>query len=216
AAGEVIYREGDEGDECYILKDGRMIGTLSLMTGLPRSSTVKAEEPTSGFRLEKADFDYLMAKSPAFKAAIATTLTVSSRARVPSPPTGELPVAASGDETRYQVRRARRYPALLQLSGSDCGAACLAMILRYYQKHVSINRLRDLVNVSRDGASLHSLAEGAEALGFRARGLRADYEHLKKLEMPAVVHWENFHYVVLYEVCPDRVVIADPAARLGR
>ncbi len=158
-----------------------------------------------------------MASSPAFKLAMATIESrLPARTRPPSTPTGEMPVAAPPADTKYQARHARRYPALLQLSENDCGAACLAMILRYYQRHVSINRLRDLVNVSRDGASLHSLAEGAEALGFRARGLRADYQHLKKVELPAIVHWENFHYVVLYEVSADRVVIADPATGLRR
>jgi hypothetical protein len=194
-----------------------MFGELALITGQSRGSTVRAEEPSSVFRLEKSDFDHLMAWSPAFKLAMATIESrLPVKTRQPSTPTGELPVAGPPADTKYQARHARRYPALLQLSENDCGAACLAMILRYYQRHVSINRLRDLVNVSRDGASLHSLAEGAEALGFRARGLRADYQHLKKVELPAIVHWENFHYVVLYEVSADRVVIADPATELRR
>ncbi|HEY6121404.1 MAG TPA: peptidase domain-containing ABC transporter, partial [Pyrinomonadaceae bacterium] len=112
--------------------------------------------------------------------------------------------------------RGRRYPALLQLSETDCGAACLSMILRYFGKHVSINRLRDLANVSREGSSLYSLSEAAEALGFHTRGIKASYEHLEKVELPAIAHWEGFHYVVLYEVKPDRVVIADPAIGLRK
>ena len=104
----------------------------------------------------------------------------------------------------------------MQLSETDCGAACLAMILRYYRKHVSINRLRDLANVSREGASLYSISEAAEFLGFHARGIRSSYEHLNKVELPAIAHWEGFHYIVLYEVRPDRVVIADPAMGLRR
>src|SRR5262249_12342721 len=108
----------------------------------------------------------------------------------------------------------RRYPALLQLSETDCGAACLAMILRYYKKHVSINRLRELCNVGREGATLYSVAEAAEAVGLRARGIRASFEHLAKIGLPAIVHWEGFHYIVLYEVQRTHVIVADPAIGL--
>src|SRR5581483_6 len=108
-------------------------------------------------------------------------------------------------------QRARRYPALLQLSETDCGAACLAMILRYYGRRVSINRLRDLANVSRDGATLYSVAEAAEQLGFTTRGIRASWDHLSKVGTPAIAHWEGFHYVVLYKAAPDHVIVADPA-----
>src|SRR5437588_12967483 len=34
--------------------------------------------------------------------------------------------------------------------------------------------------------------------------------------MPAVAHWEGFHYIVLYEAKPDRVVVADPGIGLRR
>src|SRR5262249_40419725 len=120
-----------------------------------------------------------------------------------SPPTAPLslpaaPVSLNGDST-FHARHSRHYPALLQLSETDCGAACLAMILRYYRKHVSINRLRDLANVNRDGASLQSVSEAAETLGFHARGIHASGEYLEKVELPAIAHWEGFHYVVLYE-----------------
>jgi ATP-binding cassette subfamily B protein len=90
------------------------------------------------------------------------------------------------------------------------------MILRYYGKHVSINRLRDLANVSREGATLYSVGEAAETLGFHSRGIRAAFEHLDKVELPAIAHWEGFHYIVLYEVTPTRVVVADPAIGLRK
>jgi ATP-binding cassette subfamily B protein len=46
--------------------------------------------------------------------------------------------------------------------------------------------------------------------------VRAVYAHLEKAELPAVAHWEGFHYVVVYEARPDRVVLADPAVGLRR
>jgi ATP-binding cassette subfamily B protein len=98
----------------------------------------------------------------------------------------------------------------------DCGAACIAMVLRYYGKAVSLNRVRDLASVSRDGTSLFNLATAAEACGLTATAVRATERHLDKIALPAVAHWKGTHFVVLYEVTAQGVVIADPATGLSR
>ncbi|HEX8073087.1 MAG TPA: peptidase domain-containing ABC transporter [Pyrinomonadaceae bacterium] len=240
-AGQHIIREGDAGDAFYILrsgsaevvkesdggkvlarlKEGDAFGELALLTGQPRAASVVTRAPASVFRLEKADFDRIIAAAPKVREALVNmaagysqAAVAAAAAAVPASPTEELPPAPEPAADGYKPKRARRYPALLQLSEMDCGAACMAMILRYYRKHVSINRLRDLVNVSREGATLYSVAEGAERLGFHARGIRAAYEHLAKIDLPAIAHWEGYHYIVLYEVGADYVVVADPA--IGR
>lgn len=224
-AGHYIYREGEPGDALYILRDGGVrvaeekqrnrtiihinpgatFGLTAMLTGRPRSASAVTKEASSVFRLEKRDFDQLIASSPAFKEAITSLAAgysetgVRATARLPqlsagltgslTLPTGaltqpagrvtsplQLPPAPELNETNghhlNKAPHARRYPALLQLSETDCGAACLAMVLRYYRKRVSINRLRELVNVGREGASLYNVAEGAESLGFHTRGLR--------------------------------------------
>jgi ATP-binding cassette, subfamily B, bacterial HlyB/CyaB len=243
AAKERIIREGEAGDAFYLLRSGSAevvresaahkvlnrlkagdsFGELALLTGQARAASIITTEPSSVFRLNKVDFDRIIAASPRFKDAIVSIASGYSEAAVredeaatgATPVHGELPNAPA-EETAYTPRRARRYPALLQLSETDCGAACLSMILRYYGKHVSINRLRDLANVSREGATLHSVAEAAESLGFETRGIRASYEHLLKVDLPGVAHWEGFHYIVLYEANPDGVVVADPAIGLRK
>ncbi|MBC7912318.1 MAG: peptidase domain-containing ABC transporter [Pyrinomonadaceae bacterium] len=245
AAGEAIIREGEVGDAFYILRSGSAqvmkestggkalnllnagdsFGELALLTGQTRAASIIAAEAASVFRLEKSAFDRIVAVSPKFKDAIVSVASGYSREAVSEdksvaplapPATGELPDAPTPEASTYEARRARRYPALLQLSETDCGAACLSMILRYYGKHVSINRLRDLANVSREGATLHSVAEAAETLGFHTRGIRASYEHLLKIDLPAIAHWEGFHYIVLYEATETRVVVADPAIGLRK
>ena len=245
AAHQAIIHEGEPGDAFYILREGSAevvkesdggkvlnqlkagdsFGELALLTGKARAASVITKEPSSVFRLEKSVFDRIVEASPKFMDAIVTVASGYSRAAVreaeaealaTSPVTEDLPRAATSKEQPYEPRRARSFPELLQLSETDCGATCLAMILRYYGKHVSINRLRELANVGREGATLHSLAEAAETLGFQTRGIRASYDHLLKVDLPAIAHWEGFHYIVLYEVSPTRVVVADPAIGLRR
>jgi ATP-binding cassette subfamily B protein len=106
----------------------------------------------------------------------------------------------------------RRYPFFAQQSTSDCGAACLVMVGRYWGKRFSVNRLRDLANVNRNGASLRSLAAAAESIGFTTRPIKASLDKLAQQNLPAIAHWEGKHYIVVYEVRRDRVIVADPAS----
>ena len=111
------------------------------------------------------------------------------------------------------------YPFLQQQSSSDCGAACLAMIGRYWGKSLSLNYLRNLAGVGRSGASLKSLATAAESLGFQARPVRASLSRIAKQRNPWIAHWQGDHYVVVYKVKGDangsksgtKVIVADPA-----
>jgi ATP-binding cassette subfamily B protein len=106
----------------------------------------------------------------------------------------------------------RRYPFFAQQSTSDCGAACLVMVGRYWGKRFSVNRLRDLANVNRNGASLRSLAAAAESIGFTTRPVKASLDKLAQQPLPAIAHWEGKHYIVVYEVKRKHVTVADPAS----
>jgi ATP-binding cassette subfamily B protein len=108
-------------------------------------------------------------------------------------------------------RITRRYPFFQQQSASDCGAACLVMVERYWGKSFSVSRLRDLANVDRNGASLRGLAAAAESIGFTTRPVKASLDKLAEQSLPAIVHWEGRHYIVVYEVKRDRVIVCDPA-----
>ncbi|MEM8779798.1 MAG: peptidase domain-containing ABC transporter [Cyanobacteria bacterium P01_G01_bin.49] len=104
----------------------------------------------------------------------------------------------------------RRYPFYAQHSAADCGAACLVMVARYWGKKLSVNRLRDIANVDRNGASLRGLCHAAESIGFATRPVKASLDKLAQQKLPAIVHWEGKHYIVVYEITPKKVVIADP------
>ncbi len=105
----------------------------------------------------------------------------------------------------------RQYPWVEQQSSSDCGAACLSMVSRYWGKRFPLNVLRERANVGRDGATLKSLARAAESIGFQARPVRASLGALATQKGPWIAHWEGRHYVVVYRVTDKHVIVADPA-----
>ncbi|HLP90460.1 MAG TPA: peptidase domain-containing ABC transporter [Nostocaceae cyanobacterium] len=110
----------------------------------------------------------------------------------------------------FWQRLTRRYPFYAQQSASDCGAACLVMVARYWGKRFSVNRVREIANVDRNGASLRGLLTAAESLGFAARPVKASLNQLAKQKLPAIAHWEGKHYIVVYEITSKYVVVADP------
>jgi subfamily B ATP-binding cassette protein HlyB/CyaB len=61
------------------------------------------------------------------------------------------------------------------------------------------------------GATLDSLARAGESLGFTTRGVQCIYESLRGFELPFIVHWEGYHYIVVYGISKEWVWIADPA-----
>jgi ATP-binding cassette, subfamily B, bacterial HlyB/CyaB len=112
---------------------------------------------------------------------------------------------------RKMLDRLHRYQWVGQQSTSDCGAACLGMIARYWGKKLPLHLLRDLANVNRSGASLKSLARSAEEIGFQARPVRASLNRLMEQSNPWIAHWAGTHYVVVYGVQRQQIIIADPA-----
>jgi ATP-binding cassette, subfamily B, bacterial HlyB/CyaB len=108
----------------------------------------------------------------------------------------------------------QRYPWVEQQSSSDCGAACLAMLCRFWGKPIPLNTLREQANVGRAGASLKSLAKAAESIGFHGRPVRANLLRMAEQSEPWIAHWEGMHYVVVYQIKGNRVMLADPA--IGR
>jgi ATP-binding cassette subfamily B protein len=105
----------------------------------------------------------------------------------------------------------KRFAWVEQAEEMDCGAACLAMLCRHYGINMTLGKLRELANVTAQGATLDSLARAGEALGFGARGVQCTYDALQGFELPFIVHWEGYHYVIVYGVSPQHVWVADPA-----
>jgi HlyB family type I secretion system ABC transporter len=128
------------------------------------------------------------------------------------------PTAASVQFPHPQRRRLRlppllrRYPLIEQQSSSDCSVACLAMISQYWGQPYPLHHLRTLAKVGRSGATLRNLAAAAEAIGFQASPVRASLDRLVNNQSPWIAHWEGEHYIVVYQIRGNQLLVADPAA----
>jgi ATP-binding cassette subfamily B protein len=133
--------------------------------------------------------------------------------------------AAIGDEPEVAdqwegftrpARRIRRFPHIWQIDEADCGAACVAAVCRYFGRRVSLARVREAVHTGSSGTSLLGIARGGAELGLATRTIKASPSRLDELPLPAIVHWEGNHWVVLYDTDPKHVRVADPARGLRR
>lgn len=104
-----------------------------------------------------------------------------------------------------------RFPFFKQYDAMDCGPSCLRMIAAFYGKFYSLQKLRQLAHITREGVSLLGLSDAAEAIGFRTIGARISYEQLLEAPKPCVVHWDQDHFVVVYKFRKGKVYVADPA-----
>ena len=111
---------------------------------------------------------------------------------------------------------AAKLPVILQTEMTECGLACLAMIARFHGHDIDLNVLRRKHLVSMTGASLKSVIAIADGLQLSSRPLRLDMDHLEKLQLPAMLHWDLNHYVVLKSIKGDRAEIIDPGVGLRK
>lgn len=125
-------------------------------------------------------------------------------------PRVEAPFADDGHFVKAP-KRIRTFKHVRQVDEMDCGAACMAMVCQHYGRAVTLARIRRLVHTSLDGTSLRAIATAATELGLAARTVKSSERHLGQMPLPAIVHWEGNHWVVLYDVDKTHVRIADPA-----
>jgi len=228
---EAVLENGDT----VVLRPGDYFGDENL-SGDKR--VIRSRRDSVLFYIDKNDFNKLKAMMPGFEDALEKGRISRGdqggnraffRQAQPEPTVvraeeeeGQKSSTASNvvniriDGAKPQVPTAFRFPFLKQHDQSDCGAACLGMICKYYKMPIGLNRLRDMSNVSRYGTSMAALAEAAETIGFVTRGVRTGYEALMRTELPAILHWEGNHFVVLYQINKKEVKIADPSVGIRK
>ncbi len=104
-----------------------------------------------------------------------------------------------------------RVPVILQSEAPECGIACLAMVASFHGHRTDLSAMRLRLSPSLKGITLKNVAQIAETMGMTARGVQVPLEGLGKLRLPAVLHWDMNHFVVLANVSGKRITVHDPA-----
>jgi ATP-binding cassette subfamily B protein len=230
-----VLENGQERNVAF-LRSGDYFGEASTIRKQPRGATVQAVSDCRLLAMQRAALESIMAAHPEvramFEARIAS-YAYRQEAKVPLDFSQELlpadalahavdlDSAQEGAESevaaprkgRYRPSRwLRRVPFVRQIDEMDCGAAALAMVCRYFGRHVSLPRIRELAHTALDGTSLRSIVDAGTELGLAARAVKLEPEAPEGLSTPAIAHWEGNHWVVVARVRKRYVELVDPAS----
>lgn len=99
----------------------------------------------------------------------------------------------------------------------QCGAACLAMLCRFFGKNIPLAYLSNLCDVSVEGASLKGIAYAANTIGIKSQAARVTLSQLSECPLPCILHWNQKHFVILYKIKGSKkFYVADPGKGLVR
>ena len=105
----------------------------------------------------------------------------------------------------------RSVPLILQSEAPECGIACVAMIASYHGHRTDLAAMRMRLAPSMKGVTLQHIAAIAQSMKLSPRGVQAPLEALDKLRLPAILHWDMNHFVVLTGADGRRITVLDPA-----
>lgn len=115
-------------------------------------------------------------------------------------------------------RYKKKFPLVRQYDQTDCGPAALLSILKYYGGNDNLVHVRELCRTTTDGTTMLDLVFAAAKLGFKAKGIRGNYDALLNEKMPCIVHVtvENrlMHYMIIYKIKENYLILGDPGKGL--
>ena len=122
-----------------------------------------------------------------------------------------MPAGGVSGRVRRRFTRRVRTPLVFQMEASECGAACLAAVLRHFGHWVSLEDVREACDVGRDGCSAADIVRAARQFRLDATGWRQDLQDLPGLSLPAILFWEFRHFVVLEGIGRKGYFLNDPS-----
>jgi ATP-binding cassette subfamily B protein len=214
--GEVSIERKDQGDEFHLatLKKGEIFGEKACLTRQEQQATAKAVTDSVILIIPEKTVYIILERNPKLREVLEERVQFMDKELLRQKKLADRrkrPLMFDiGSRAKRGEKIIRRFPLVPQAEEMDCGAACLAMICKQYKIPMTLGKLRELANVTTQGATLESLARVGESLGFSTRGVQCTYQALLGFELPFIVHWEGYHYIVVYGISKTHVWVADP------
>ena len=229
-SGRLVEHTGHEEArrDVRFLRAGDVFGEVDALEGGARLTTVTAASDCRLLELDAAVLGELGTLDPAFAGRLRdrSRLHLSRiavrpldfggvdaasgvRQRPPMPPLSADERMAAGVDVAEEVPAAepwvptRKFPFVRQIDFADCGVAALAMICRAFGRKVSLPFIRHIAGTGQEGTSLRGIMRAAEDAGLEGRAFKASKDRLDDLQLPAIIHWEGNHWIVLYAVEAD-------------
>ena len=172
-----------------------------LVRSLNRSQSTSYPQGTGSYRWEQQSSRY-----PAELLQIMESETREMQVLATKP--------AKSARPKGKVKRKRRIPEMRQVTAVECGAACLGMVLNYYGYGTSISDVQERCGVGRDGLTALEIVKSARLYGLRVRAVSLNLDDFRFVALPAIIHWEFNHFLVVERWSSNHIDVLDPA--IGR
>ena len=215
--GEVRVVRSEAGTDFKLatLRKGETFGEKACLMRQEQAASVIANTDTTLLVIPEKTVQLILERNPKVREALDERIRIVERELQRQKKVAELRKPALVIDLKSKPELGenviRRFAWIQQAEEMDCGAACLAMICKHYGIGMTLGKLRELANVTTQGATLDSLARTGESVGFTTRGVQCTFDTLRGFDLPFIVHWEGYHYIVVYGVSSTQVWVADPA-----
>ena len=99
----------------------------------------------------------------------------------------------------------------MQMAATECGAACLVMILAYYGRWVPLEEARAMCGVSRDGSKAINISKAATSYGMEVTQTDCSSQELRERgSFPCIISWNQKNFVVLCGFSGGKALLNDP------
>src|SRR5574338_323839 len=196
--GEVRVSRTEQGTDYALatLGHGEIFGEKACLMRQEQMASVVATADTTLLIVPEKTVHQILERNPKLREVLEERIRYLERELQRQKKLAErrkLPVVLDlQSKPEFGERLVRRFPLVEQAEEMDCGAACLAMICRHYGIPMTLGKLRELANVT-------------------THGVQCTFDALLGFELPFIIHWEGYHYVVVYGVSKQKVWLADPA-----
>lgn len=93
-----------------------------------------------------------------------------------------------------------------QFDQMDCGPACIRMVASHYGRDYPLSYLRTLSHLTREGVSVAGIRDALKQIGMESASFEMTAEQLRsRCPLPAILYWDQNHFVVLYGVTRRRL-----------
>jgi len=215
--GEVRLVRHEEGTAYTVatLGQGETFGEKACLMRQEQFASVVAVSDAALLVIPEKTVQFLLGRNPKLREALEDRVRLLDRELQRQKKLSErrrLPAMMDLDsKAEFGEKVIPRFACVQQAEEMDCGAACLAMVCKHYGIGMTLGKLREMANVTTQGATMESLARTGESLGFTARGVQCTMDRLRTFELPLIAHWMGYHYIVVYGVSKRNVWVADPA-----
>ncbi|MCT3116697.1 peptidase domain-containing ABC transporter [Lactococcus lactis] len=99
-----------------------------------------------------------------------------------------------------------------QSEHSECGLACVTMLVDYFIKKTNISELRDKYGVPNGGYNLFQMQKILAENNLTSKAVKTEEKFLASIPTPFITFYDRKHFMIVEKVSKNTIYVVDPAS----